>query len=43
LAERSYGAFKRSLQLPGSIEADKVEAKFDKGVFEITAAKKSEL
>jgi len=31
LAERSYGAFERSLLLPDSIDEAKVEAKFDKG------------
>src|SRR5262245_46708195 len=40
LAERSYGAFERALQLPDSIDENKVEAKFDKGVLKIVAAKK---
>ena len=31
LAERSYGAFQRSLRLPDTIDDTKVEAKFDKG------------
>jgi HSP20 family protein len=42
LAERSYGAFERSLRLPDSIDDTKVEAKFDKGVLKVTAAKKPE-
>jgi HSP20 family protein len=42
LAERSYGAFKRSLRPPDSIDDTKVEAKFDKGVLKVTAAKKPE-
>ena len=42
LAERSYGAFERSLLLPDSIDEAKVEAKFDKGVLRVTAAKKPE-
>jgi HSP20 family protein len=42
LAERSYGTFQRSLRLPESIDDSKVEAKFDKGVLKITAAKKPE-
>ena len=42
LAERSYGAFERSLQLPNSVDETKVEAKFDKGVLKITATKKPE-
>jgi HSP20 family protein len=40
LTERSYGAFERSLQLPDTIDESKVEAKFDKGVLKIVAAKK---
>ena len=42
LAERSYGAFERSLQLPDSVDETKVDAKFDKGVLKIIAAKKPE-
>jgi HSP20 family protein len=42
LSERSYGAFERSLRLPDTIDEGKVEAKFDKGVLRITAAKKPE-
>ena len=42
LAERSYGAFERSLQLPDSIDETKIDAKFDKGVLRITATKKPE-
>ena len=42
LAERSYGAFERSLRLPDTIDETKVEAKFDKGVLKLTAAKKPE-
>jgi HSP20 family protein len=42
LAERSYGAFERSLQLPDSIDEGKLEAKFEKGVLKIVAAKKPE-
>jgi HSP20 family protein len=40
MAERSYGAFERALQLPDSVDEAKVEAKFDKGVLRITAAKR---
>jgi HSP20 family protein len=40
MAERSYGAFARALQLPDSVDEAKVEAKFDKGVLRITAAKR---
>ena len=42
LAERSYGAFERSLRLPDTVDDAKVEAKFDKGVLKVTAAKKPE-
>lgn len=42
LSERSYGSFERSLRLPDTIDEAKVEAKFDKGVLKITAAKKPE-
>jgi len=42
LAERSYGAFERSLRLPETIDQAKIEAKFDKGVLKVKAAKKPE-
>jgi HSP20 family protein len=42
VAERSYGAFERALRLPESIDETKIEAKFDKGVLTIKAAKKPE-
>jgi HSP20 family protein len=42
LAERSYGMFERALRLPDSIDEAKIEAKFDKGVLKITAAKRPE-
>ncbi|NJO32321.1 MAG: Hsp20/alpha crystallin family protein [Rhodospirillales bacterium] len=42
LAERSYGAFERSLQLPDSVDETKVDAKFDNGVLKITATKRPE-
>lgn len=34
--ERCYGAFQRSFQLPTSVQADKVEATFAKGVLKVT-------
>jgi HSP20 family protein len=40
--ERSYGSFSRSVLLPAPIDADKVEAKYDKGVLEIAMPKKAE-
>src|SRR5262245_16040681 len=42
VSERSYGAFTPSLRLPETIDESKLEAKFDKGVLKITAAKKPE-
>lgn len=33
--ERGYGAFSRALQLPFAVEADTVEATFEKGVLQI--------
>jgi HSP20 family protein len=40
--ERSYGSFARSVLLPAAIDAEKVEAKYDKGLLEITMPKKPE-
>jgi Hsp20/alpha crystallin family protein len=37
--ERSYGSFERSLRLPDTIDEAEVDAKFDKGVLTIMAAK----
>lgn len=42
VVERAYGAFSRSITLPFAADADKIEAKFDKGVLRITAAKPPE-
>ena len=42
LAERSFGSFERAIRLPDSVDDAKVEAKFDKGVLKVTAAKKPE-
>jgi HSP20 family protein len=42
LTERSFGSFQRSLRLPDTVDDAKVEAKFDKGVLKVTAAKKPE-
>lgn len=40
--ERSYGSFHRSVPLPVEVEADKVKAKFKKGVLTITLPKSTE-
>ena len=42
MAERSYGAFERSLRMPDTIDENKLEAKFDKGVLKVVAQKKPE-
>jgi HSP20 family protein len=42
LTERTFGGFQRSLRLPDTIDDGKVEARFDKGVLKITAAKRPE-
>lgn len=38
--ERSYGAFRRSLQLPPEADAEQASASFDRGVLRVTIAKK---
>jgi HSP20 family protein len=40
--ERAYGSFSRSLLLPQGIDADKVQAAFDKGVLEVRIPKPAE-
>ena len=40
--ERSYGSFSRSLTLPDGVDADKVEASFDRGVLELRIPKPEE-
>jgi HSP20 family protein len=42
LSERSFGSFERCLRLPETVDESKIEARFDKGVLKITAAKKPE-
>lgn len=37
IAERMYGAFSRSIALPGGVDADKITASMDKGVLKLTA------
>ena len=43
LTERRYGTFSRSLRLPYTVEADKVQAAFKNGVLTITMPKPAEL
>ena len=40
--ERRYGAFSRSVRLPGGLVPDKAEATFDKGVLTLTIPKSEE-
>ncbi|MBX6321141.1 MAG: Hsp20/alpha crystallin family protein [Rhodospirillaceae bacterium] len=42
LAERRYGSFQRSFRLPASVDADRIEASFRKGVLTVTLPKKPE-
>lgn len=39
LSERSYGTFRRSLQLPFDVDAGKIDAKFADGVLRVTVPK----
>jgi len=38
--ERRYGAFRRSLRLPESIDEERIAARFDKGVLHVSLPKK---
>ena len=40
--ERAYGSFSRSLSLPQGVDADQVQADFDKGVLEVRIPKPAE-
>ncbi len=40
--ETRYGAFSRSIRMPVSVDPDKIEAKYDKGVLKIVLKKKEE-
>src|SRR6266567_3992760 len=40
--ERQYGSFTRSFTLPPTVDAEKVQADYDKGVLKITLPKKAE-
>ncbi len=42
LQERSFGSFQRSFELPESVDADKIEATFKKGVLTVKLSKKAE-
>jgi HSP20 family protein len=40
--ERRYGSFTRTFRLPNTVDVEKVEAGYDKGILKITLAKKAE-
>jgi HSP20 family protein len=40
--ERQYGSFTRSFTLPNTIDAEKVQATYDKGILKVLLAKKDE-
>jgi HSP20 family protein len=40
--ERAHGRFSRSLSLPQGVDADQVQADFDKGVLEVRIPKPAE-
>jgi HSP20 family protein len=42
VSERRYGSFRRSLQIPGSVDAEKIEANFKGGVLTVTLPKSLE-
>lgn len=42
LCERTFGTFERRVRLPETVDENKLEARFDKGVLKVTAAKKPE-
>ena len=42
LRERNFGSFERSFQVPDSVDSDKIEASFKKGVLTVSLPKKPE-
>jgi HSP20 family protein len=42
LIERSYGSFTRSIQLPGDVQSDKINATYKNGVLKVTLPKSEE-
>jgi HSP20 family protein len=40
--ERRYGSFVRTFKLPTTVDAEKVEASYEKGILKITLAKRAE-
>jgi HSP20 family protein len=42
VSERRYGSFRRSLQVPANVDADKIEASYKSGVLTVTLPKSAE-
>ena len=42
VSERRYGSFRRSLQIPGSVDVEKIEASYKSGVLTVTLPKSTE-
>ena len=42
VSERRYGSFRRSLQVPDSVDVDKIEANFKSGILTVTLPKSPE-
>ena len=40
--ERRYGSFTRTFKLPNTVDTEKVDASYDKGILKITLAKRAE-
>ncbi len=40
--ERRYGSFTRTFKLPNTVDSDRVDAGYDKGILKITLAKRAE-
>lgn len=40
--ERRYGSFTRTFRLPSTVDPEKVEAGYDKGILKVTLAKRAE-
>jgi len=40
--ERRYGSFLRTFKLPNTVDSEKVDASYEKGILKITLAKKAE-
>ena len=42
MVERRFGSFQRSFRLPDAVDAERIDAKFDKGVLRVVMPKKAE-